>query len=152
MPPSFDPSLGLFFVTARETCATFIPQKPEIVPGQGSMGGTVWVDSDAAYGALRAIDATTGERRWEFRYPTPTMAGVMSTASGVVFAGDHEGNFIAFEASTGKNLWHYPTGSPIWGAAAMTHMLDGRQHVLIASGTTLVAFALPDDASSSRRR
>ncbi len=152
MPPSFDPSLGLFFVTARETCATFIPQKPEIVPGQGSMGGTVWVDSDAAYGALRAIDATTGERQWEFRYPTPTMAGVMSTASGVVFAGDHEGNFIAFEASTGKNLWHYPTGSPIWGAAAMTHMLDGRQHVLIASGTTLVAFALPDDAPSSRRR
>jgi hypothetical protein len=51
---------------------------------------------------------------------------------------------MAFEASTGQNLWHYQTGSRIWGAAAMTHMLDGRQHVLIPSGTTLVAFALPE--------
>ena len=33
MPPSFDPARGLFFVTARETCATFIPQKPEFEPG-----------------------------------------------------------------------------------------------------------------------
>ena len=144
MPPSFDPALGLFFVTARETCATFIPQKPEFEPGRASSGGTVWVDRDQAYGALRAIDVTTGERRWEFLYPTPTMAGVLSTASGVVFAGDNEGNFMAFEARTGKNLWHYPTGSSIWGAAAMTHMLDGRQHVLIPAGTTLTSFALPD--------
>jgi len=98
---------------------------------------------DRAYGALRAIDPTTGERKWEFRYPTPTMAGVMSSASGLVFAGDNEGNFSAFDARTGKNLWHYPTGSSIWGAAAMTYMLDGRQYVLIASGSTLVAFALP---------
>ena len=87
----------------------------------------------------------TGERRWEFRYASPTMAGVMTTASGLVFAGDNDGNFMAFEASTGENLWHYQTGSRIWGAAAMTHMLDGRQYVLIPSGTTLVAFALLDD-------
>ena len=46
---------------------------------------------------------------------------------------------------TGKNLWHTRSASRIWGAAPMTHMLDGRQYVLIPSGTTLVAFALPDD-------
>ena len=144
MPPSFDPAAGLFFLTARETCATFIPQVPEFVPGRSSPGGVVWIDQDQGYGALRAIDVYTGERRWEFRYPTPSMSGVLSTASGLVFAGDHEGNFMAFESETGRNLWHYPTGSRIWGAAAMTHMLDGRQHVLIPSGTTLVAFALPE--------
>ena len=96
---------------------------------------------------LRAIDPTTVERKWEFKYPTPTMAGVMSTASGVVFAGDNEGNFIAFNARTGKSLWSYSTGSPIWGAAPMTFMLDGRQHVIIGSGTTVTAFALPDARS-----
>jgi outer membrane protein assembly factor BamB len=52
---------------------------------------------------------------------------------------------MAFNARTGKNLWFYPTGSPIWGAAAMTYMLDGKQQVLIGSGTSLVAFALPDN-------
>lgn len=143
MPPSFDPSLGLLFVSARETCATFQPQLPKIVAGQTSFGGVVRRDNEKAYGALRAIDATTGERRWELRYPTPSMAGVMSTASGLVFTGDNEGNFMAVDAKTGKHLWHYVTGSPIWGAAPMTYMLDGRQHVLIASGTTLLSFALP---------
>ena len=62
----------------------------------------------------------------------------------LVFAGDHEGNFMAFDAKDGRNLWHYQTGSRIWGAAAMTFMLDQRQLVLIPSGTTLTAFALPD--------
>jgi alcohol dehydrogenase (cytochrome c) len=145
MPPSFDPRLGLFFVTARETCAAYVPQPPQVVPGQLSTGGVVWVDRDGEHGALRALDAATGEQRWEFRYPTPTLAGVMSTASGLVFAGDNEGNFIAFDSATGEHLWHYQTGAPIWGAAAMTYELDGRQHVLIPSGGTLVAFALPED-------
>lgn len=143
MPPSFDSALGLFFVTARETCATYVPEKQVIVPGRFSMSGTVRRDLDKAYGALRAIDATTGERRWEFKFPSPSFAGVLSTASGVVFGGDNEGNFMAFDARTGRNLWHYQTGSPIWGGAPMTYMLDERQSVVIGSGTNITAFALP---------
>src|SRR5262245_23045000 len=143
MPPSYDPVRQLFFVTARETCAAYFPIKQDIRPGFSSTSGGLRRTQDRAYGALRALDPATGERKWEFRYPTPTMAGVMSTASGLVFAGDNEGNFSAFDAVSGKPLWHYPTGSSIWGAAAMSYQLDGRQYVLIASGSTLVAFALP---------
>jgi len=143
-PPSFDPNLERFFVTARETCSTYVPQEPENEPGQSNFGGVVWTDQEAGYGALRAIDPRSGALVWEFLYPSPTFAGVTTTASGLVFAGDHEGNFIAFDGETGENLWHYSTGSRIWGPGAMTHMLDGRQHVLIPSGTTLVAFALLD--------
>lgn len=144
MPPSYYPELSLFFLTARETCATYVPEEPQLVPGQASFGGVVFIDGELNYGALRALDIQTGELEWEFTYPSPTFGGVMTTASGLVFAGDHEGNFMAFNARTGENLWHYQTGSRIWGAAAMTHMLDGRQFVLIASGTTLTAFALPE--------
>jgi alcohol dehydrogenase (cytochrome c) len=143
MPPSFDPVRRLFFVTVRETCAEYLPVKEDIVPGKISNSGSVRRDAEHSYGVLRAIDPTSVARKWEFKYPTPTMAGVMSTASGVVFAGDNEGNFMAFAARTGKNLWFYPTGSPIWGAAPMTYMIDGRQHVLIGSGTTITAFAVP---------
>ena len=145
MPPSFNPALGLMFITARESCATYVPQEPDFTLGRNTSGGVIWIDRDQGYGALRAVDVRTGELKWEFLYPSPTMAGVMTTVSGLVFAGDHQGNFMAFEASTGENLWHYQTGSRIWGAAPMTHMLDGRQYVLIPSGTTLVAFALPED-------
>jgi alcohol dehydrogenase (cytochrome c) len=145
MPPSYDPDLKLFFVTARETCVTYIPVKPESKVGENSVGGGVRRVAERIfdYGAVRAIDPATGDRKWEFRLSTPSLSGVMSTASGLVFSGDNEGNFIALDARTGKALWHYPTGASIWGAAATTYMLDGRQYVLIPSGTTLTAFALP---------
>lgn len=142
MPPSFYPELDLFILTARETCATFVPEPPANQPGVANFGGVVYIDGEQGSGALRALDVHTGELVWEFTYPSPTFGGVMTTASGLVFAGDHEGNFMAFDVETGENLWHYQTGSRIWGAAAMTFMLDGQQLVLIPSGTTLTAFAL----------
>ena len=150
MPPSFDPALRLFFVTARETCATYVPQKQAIVPGQSSTSGVVRRDLEKAYGALRAIDATTGERKWEFRYATPTFAGVLSTAGGVVFGGDNEGNFMAFDSRSGRNLWHYQTGSSIWGGSPMTYMLDRKQYVLIPSGSSVMTFALPGNEGAPR--
>jgi len=143
-PPSYDAARQLFFVMARETCAIYTPQKQELQPGRSFMGGGMKALPEPNYGALRAIDPTTGERRWEYRFPRPSLAGVTSTAAGLVFAGDNEGNFNAFDARTGKRLWHYPTGSAIWGGAATTYMLDGRQYMLMPSGATLVAFALPE--------
>ncbi|HYL36531.1 MAG TPA: PQQ-dependent dehydrogenase, methanol/ethanol family [Bryobacteraceae bacterium] len=148
MPPSYDPALNLFFVNTRETCAVYVPIKPapgSIKPGERLMGGALQRYGDP-YGAIRALDASTGERKWEFRYTTYSMAGVLSTASGLVFTGDSEGNFIALDSKTGKSLWHYQMGGPIWGAAPTTYMLGGRQWVLAPSGTTLVAFALPGAA------
>src|SRR5204862_4985960 len=97
MPPSYDPVRRLFFVMARETCAAYLPVKPEAQPGRASVGGSIRRDQEPGYGALRAIDPATGERRWEFRIATPSLAGVLSTASGVVFAGDNEGNFTAVD-------------------------------------------------------
>jgi PQQ-dependent dehydrogenase (methanol/ethanol family) len=144
MPPSYDPALRLFFVTARETCVTYFPVKPEVAVGQPVMGGGLRRERDRSYGAIRALDATTGDLRWEFRYMSPTMAGVMSTAAGLVFGGDNEGNFMAFDSRNGKRLWSYPTGSPMWGSAPSTYVLDGRQYIVMTSGTTLVTFALPE--------
>ena len=51
---------------------------------------------------------------------------------------------VAFDSRSGKKLWSYRTGSPIWGAAGVTYTLDGKQYVLISSGNTIVAFGLPE--------
>jgi alcohol dehydrogenase (cytochrome c) len=142
-PPSYDPALQLFFVMARETCAIYTPVKQELVPGRVYMSGGMKKLPEPDYGALRAIDPKTGAIKWEFKLPTPSMSGVMSTASGLVFAGDNEGNLNAFESRSGKHLWSYRMGSLIWGAAPTTVMVDGRQLVLMPSGNTLVAFGLP---------
>jgi alcohol dehydrogenase (cytochrome c) len=143
-PPSYDPALQLFFVMARETCAYYTPQKQEMQPGRVFMGGGMEKLPDPDWGAVRALDPRTGEMKWEFKLPTASLAGVMSTASGVVFAGDQEGFFNALDSKTGKKLWSYRTGAPVWGAAGISYMLDGRQYVLISSGNTVVAFALPE--------
>ena len=70
----------------------------------------------------------------------PSTAGILSTASGLVFASDADGNFIAIDGATGKHVWHFQTGSAIY-AAPTTYMLGGRQYVVIPSGTTFFAFA-----------
>ena len=139
MPPSFDKALGLLFLTARESCGIFYTWKDNYNPGDSYRGGAVQRVGDPR-SALRAIDVASGERRWDFPYASQSWAGVLSTASGLVFAGA-SGNFMAFDARTGKNLWHFQTGSALY-AGAITYMVDGRQYVLLPSGTTLTAYAL----------
>ena len=152
-PPTFDPDLGLFFVTAHETCATWEGVKPTEPIGMGvrvPSGGRSLVEGHDQFSALRAIDPTTGQRRWEHKYrPYPSSVsldltgGLMSTASGLVFTGDNDGYFYAFEGATGKELWRFQVGAQVWGSAAVTYMLDGRQWVVTTAGLTFTAFALP---------
>jgi alcohol dehydrogenase (cytochrome c) len=142
-PPSYDPSLELFFVMARESCAVYTPQNTPVQAGRLTNGGTMRTLPEPSYSALRALDPKTGDMKWEYKFPSLSLAGVMSTASGLVFAGDNEGYFNAFDSRSGKRLWSVRMGSPIYGAAATTYMLDNRQYVLIPSGLTLTAFALP---------
>ena len=107
------------------------------------MGGTVAIAPEPKRaGALRAIDPLTGERKWEILYDDAGWAGVLATAGGVVFSGDHEGGFFAADSQTGKKLWQYQTGAAIY-APPTSYAIDGRQFVLIPSGADLTAFALP---------
>jgi len=152
-PPTFDPARRLFFVTAHETCAIWEARKPTPPINIGvrvPSGGRRLVEGKEQFAALRAIDPATGARKWEHRYRSypstvslDLTGGLLSTASGIVFTGDNDGFFYAFDAETGKELWKYSTGAPIWGSAAVTYMLDGRQHVLTTAGLTFVDFALP---------
>jgi alcohol dehydrogenase (cytochrome c) len=106
------------------------------------MGGRLRAGPEPGWGALRALDPFTGKVAWEIRHSAPSWAGVLSTAGGVVFSGDSQGVFLAADARTGTELFRYPMGSALY-AAPSTFMIDGRQHVVLAAGSTLVAFALP---------
>ena len=145
MSPSYDAGRTLFFVTARETCARFVRRTPLPTAGVGdrAMGGSVSLVSEPKrYGALRAIDPATGERKWEITYDDAGWAGVLATAGGVVFSGDHDGNFFAADSQTGKKLFQFQTGAPLF-APPTSFAIDGRQFVVIPSGATLTAFSLP---------
>lgn len=144
--PAFDPATRTFFVNARETCMTYYAWKPEYKPGDrftGGAGQRVQTAEVPTYGALRALDAVTGERKWEFRYLNLSTAGLLSTASGLIFSADGDGNFLALDSRSGKLLWRYQLGAPMYGTSPITYMVDGRQYVLVPAGTTLTAWALP---------
>ena len=106
-------------------------------------GGQMRPRDQKNFGALRAIDPVTGQIKWEFRYTSVSGSGVLSTGSGLVFAGDGDGNIMAFDSRTGKNLWHYQLGFSMRSTAGTTYMLDGRQYLLVPAGSMLTAFALP---------
>jgi alcohol dehydrogenase (cytochrome c) len=144
MSPSFDPTSKLFFVTARETCAVFYGYEQTFKKGdQYTGGGTIRPRDQKNFGALRAIDPATATVKWEFRYTSTSASGVLTTASGLVFAADGDGNLMAFESRTGKNLWHYQLGYQMRSTSGTTYMLDGRQYLLVPAGSALTAFALP---------
>jgi alcohol dehydrogenase (cytochrome c) len=75
---------------------------------------------------------------------SPATAGLLTTASGLIFSGDNEGYLLALDSRTGKLLWRYQMGAKLHGTSVTTYMLDGRQHVLVPAGTTLTAWALPE--------
>ena len=149
--PSFDPARRLFFVSARETCQVYTSVAPPESYQLGDMvmgGGT---RNRGGTGALRALDPVTLERKWEVPYDAPSYSGVLSTASGLVFAGDGSGTLMAVDADTGRVLWRHRLGA-FWGAPS-TVMVDARQLVLMPAGQTLTAFALragPPAAGASK--
>jgi alcohol dehydrogenase (cytochrome c) len=144
MSPSFDSRTDLFYVTAREQCDIF-STAPQPYDVGHAYYGSAYFPSDKAepyWGALRAIDPASGEVKWEFRHLSPTWSGVLSTAGGLLFTGDAEGNFIALDASSGKPLWHFQMGGAVY-ASPMAFAIDGKEYVAIAAGSSLYAFGLP---------
>ena len=83
----------------------------------------------------------TGAEKWEFKYFSNPNGGALSTAGGLVFAGESDGNFIALDARTGQDLWNVQLGAAIY-STAITYRLDGKQYVVIPAGSALFAFAL----------
>ena len=98
---------------------------------------------EESYGAVRAIDPKTGDRKWEFKMNGVTQSGVLSTASGLVFTGSRDGSFFALDATTGAELWRATVGGPV-NSSPMTYSVGGKQYIAIAAGSALFAFALPE--------
>src|SRR5207245_11769161 len=132
MSPTYDQQTKLFYVTAREQCDVFSTAPQPYDAGHAYYGSAYFPNDDAApsYGALRALDPDTGKMKWEWRHPSPTWSGVLSTLGGLVFTGDAEGNFIALDAASGKALWHFQCGDSIY-SWPMTYAITVKQDVAV---------------------
>jgi alcohol dehydrogenase (cytochrome c) len=140
--PSYSPQTHLFYQNAREMGTYYYKGEAKYTPGQGfTAGGGRYVNGDEASGAIRALEATTGALKWEFKLLSPGWSGVLSTAGGLVFTGSDEGNFFALDAETGKPLWDIQLGASI-RANPISFAVDGKQYVAIAAGYALFVFGV----------
>jgi len=144
--PSYSPVTGLFYVSVHETGAYFIKGTGKIEPGppKGIVGGggIRALAGEQSYGAIRALEATTGKRQWQFKLLAPAWVPVLSTAGGLVFSGTDEGNFFALDASTGKPLWQFYMGHAA-RSNPISYEVDGKQYVFETAGNDYIAFTLP---------
>jgi alcohol dehydrogenase (cytochrome c) len=164
--PSYSPRTGLFYVSTWENFGgVYRSQESEYKPGSNFMGGgfratppapnapvppnirrgpiNTWTDA-AAHGAVAAIDPSTGDRKWTFPMYDLTDAGILTTASDVLFTGGREGYFQALDARTGTLLWKANLGSTQIVSAPITYQVDGKQFVSVIAGNVMVAFGLKE--------
>ncbi len=97
---------------------------------------------DEIYSEIQAYDPSTGEKKWGYRLSAPsTEAGILTTASNLLFSGGRDGAFYALDARDGKLLWETNLG-PSVEAGPMTFAVAGKQYVSIQVGSALFTFAL----------
>jgi alcohol dehydrogenase (cytochrome c) len=146
-PMSFNPGTGLVYANTLNIAMPYRFIKPEYAQGEWYLGMEFvgFSPGPAVRGQLAAIDPLTGQRKWEMPWTgVPSFSGTMTTAGGLVFTGAMTGEFMAVDASSGKKLWQFQTGSGIIGQP-VTWERNGIQYVTIASGAGGVYFLSGDE-------
>jgi alcohol dehydrogenase (cytochrome c) len=155
--PSFSPQTELFYIPSWLNYSSNYVKEPDVyVEGETFTGGgprgtgpairtrnVNFGTDEEGYGAIRAINPRNGELEWQFEMADFTDAGVLTTASNVLFSGGRDGYFFALDARNGDLLWRTPVGERVY-SGAMTYMVNGRQHVAVAAGNVLFSYALPE--------
>ena len=150
MSPSYSPITGLVYVPIREWGGIFFSKDGKYQQGEVfTEGSSETLNSPPPIGVVRALDASTGEVRWEFNSnKTSTVGGLTSTRGGVVFGSAGQA-FIVLDANTGHELWRMETGGWV-KAAPVTYMIDGMQMVTVAAGHDLLTFGLSNSTSPKK--
>lgn len=143
--PAYNPQTRLFYVNVMEGCGINYKSRDTFRPGGVPFMATGYVEDPEApwQSYVRALDLTTGAIRWEYKQIGSRRygAGLLSTAGGLIFAGDDQGMFTALDAKTGKAVWHFNTGQQI-SASPISYSVNGKQYIALAAGSNVLAFAL----------
>src|SRR5688572_10851748 len=140
-PPSYSPDTGLFYANATRGFSVYYlyenenDEKPQ---GWGGNDRGGWSEA-----MLQAIDYKTGRIVWSHKWTgsAGVRSGVLSTAGNVLFAGDAQANFVAFDARKGVPLWRAGLHASI-SNGPITYELDGTQYVTVGAGDSMYTFAL----------
>jgi len=152
-PMAFNPKTRLAYAANLHQPMTYHVEQAAYPGGKLWLGGAFKViPSEKQWGRLSAVNIDTGKVAWKFDTEQPLIGGVLATAGDLVFNGEGNGYFRAFDARTGKKLWEYQCGAGV-NAPAVSYTVGGKQYVAVAAGgntqldfkrgNTVMVFALP---------
>jgi len=152
-PMAVNPELHLAYAANLHQPMTYHVEASSYPGGKLWLGGAFKaIASEKQWGRLAAVNLDTGKLAWKFDTDEPLIGGVLATAGDLVFNGEGNGLFRAFDAKSGKKLWEYQAGAGV-NAPAVSYMVNGKQYVAVAAGgntqldfkrgNSVIVFALP---------
>jgi alcohol dehydrogenase (cytochrome c) len=133
-PMALNPNLGLTYAINLHQPMTYHVESTPYPKGKLWLGGAFKViPAEEQWGNVTAVDYNTGKIRWQVKTPQPMIGGVLATAGGLVFTGEGNGQFKAYDAETGAILWKFQAGAGV-NAPPASYTIDGRQYIVVAAG------------------
>jgi len=153
-PMAANPSLGLTYAINLHQPMTYHVESTPYPEGKLWLGGAFKViPTEEQWGNVTAVDYDSGKIRWKVKTPQPMIGGVLATAGGLVFTGEGNGRFNAYDAETGAILWSFQAGAGV-NAPPASYTVDGKQYIVVAAGgntqldfkrgNNIIAFTLAD--------
>ena len=153
-PMAVDPNLRLTYAINLHQPMTYHVLSTPYPEGKLWLGGAFKViPTEEQWGNVTAVDYNTGKIRWQVKTEQPMIGGILATAGGLVFTGEGNGLFKAYDSETGSVLWHFQSGAGV-NAPPSSYTVDGKQYVVVAAGgntqldykrgNSIIAFTLPE--------
>ena len=153
-PMTTNTDLGLVYAINLHQPMTYHVESTPYPGGKLWLGGAFKViASEEQWGNVVAVDYNTGQIRWKVKTPQPMIGGIMATAGGLVFAGEGNGQFKAYDAATGNVLWSFQAGAGV-NAPPSSYTVEGKQYIVVGAGgnvqlnykrgNNIIAFTLSD--------
>lgn len=133
-PTAYSPRTGLVYVLGLHQPMLYSTTSVPYSKGKLWLGSAFRaIPGEDQWGVFAAINVDDGSIAWERRVPDPMIGGALATASDLVFVGQANGSFEAFDAQNGNVLWRHRAGAGV-NAAPMTYSVNGTQYVAVAAG------------------
>ena len=133
-PLATNPNLGLSYAINLHQPMTYHVESSPYPGGKLWLGGAFKViASEEQWGNIAAVDYNTGAIRWKVKTQQPMIGGILATAGGLVFAGQGNGTFAAYDAANGTELWSFQAGAGV-NAPPSSYTVNGKQYIVVAAG------------------
>jgi alcohol dehydrogenase (cytochrome c) len=133
-PMATDPGAGMAYAINLEQEMTYTVDSAPYPNGKLWLGGAFTnVPGGVQAGNVTAVDYNTGKIKWQAKTPQPMIGGILATAGGLVFTGEANGWFKAYDSKSGKVLWSFNAGAGV-NAPPSSYTVGGKQYVVVGAG------------------